>query len=382
MNDYQELTTRFLNRECSPEEARRLLAYFRSKPGDADMVKLIEATLEQVPSYDDGWDDDLSVQRNRIRIMDAVALSRPAVRKVNWLVAASILFILSIGTSIYLYRHYNPPSDILTGQLGTAGLPGGNRASLILDDGRTIALSEAQSGIVVDEEIRYLDGSEVMDLLVPQHITLSTPTGGTYQVTLSDGTRVWLNAASEISYPSRFDRTERVVKLSGEAYFEVEPSPSNTDVPFKVVTDGQVVEVLGTRFNITAYSDESEVKTTLVEGSVEVSTPHTRMRLEPDQQSILKNGILTYREAYATEEFAWVKGEFHFNDESLASIMRTLARWYGVEIKFANERLKTEVFFGVVSRSDHITQVLDHLAQVGDVRFHIEGNVVHVHEKK
>lgn len=382
MDNYEELTAKFLNRECSPEEAQRLLDYFRTEHGDAEMVKLIEATLGQEPSYEEDPADNLSVDRNRLRVMEAVTAPSPATRKTNWLVAASIIILLSIGAGIYFYTDRSNPSDALVGRLDTQIRPGGNRASLTLADGRMINLSEEHSGIVVEGEIRYLDGSEVVEALEQQYITLATPKGGTYHVTLSDGTRVWLNAASSLLYPSRFEGPERVVRLSGEAYFEVERSQADTKTPFKVITDEQVVEVLGTRFNLSAYSDDPEIRTTLAEGSVEVSTKDARVTLHPDQQSVLKDGVLTQREVLAAEEFAWVRGEFQFNDESLASIMRTLARWYGVEIRFEEERLKTEVFFGVVSRFDHITQVLDQLTQVGDVRFHMDGDTVHVLNKQ
>src|SRR5690606_13352531 len=176
-------------------------------------------------------------------------------------------------------------------------LPGGNRATLTLADGRTINLSEAQTGIVVGDGITYLDGTGVLDnsaSSVSTIMSLSTPKGGTYQITLPDGSKVWLNANSTLKYPSRFGGKERVVELEGEAYFDVsQQSTANSRqasfVPFLVKTNNQTVEVLGTEFNISAYADDPVTKTTLVEGSVKVSAHavNASTLLKPGEQGLL-----------------------------------------------------------------------------------------------
>src|SRR5690606_11646560 len=158
-----------------------------------------------------------------------------------------------------------------------------NRATLTLADGRVVNLSQSQSGIIVGDGITYLDGSTVFGQgagsteqgtrhkgVTTDNLQLTTPKGGTYQITLADGTKVWLNSASTLRYPSRFDGDERIVEMEGEAYFEVAPFSSKSPRPFLVKTENQTLKVLGTHFNVSAYADEEETKTTLVEGAVQI----------------------------------------------------------------------------------------------------------------
>src|SRR5690606_27967693 len=196
------------------------------------------------------------------------------------------------------------------------------RATLTLADGRTIDLSEAQTGIVVGEDVMYNDGSEVMEhrqdnlsgtqkgSLKTNYFVLSTPKGGTYQVTLPDGSKVWLNAGSTLKYPSRFSDGERIVEMTGEAYFSV---IRDEERPFRVTSNGQQVEVLGTEFNVTAYPDDRETKTTLVEGSVRVAlttgrspvTSRSPITLKPGEQSIVRGANIEKQQVDTDEFTAW-----------------------------------------------------------------------------
>lgn len=309
------------------------------------------------------------------RLLDEIILL-PQYRKrrsIYWLsgVAAAVAVIVF---SIMLFDPFSS-SDIA---------PGGNRATLTMADGRTIELSAIQNGIIIGSEgISYEDGSEVEQGESVRSgsslLTLSTPKGGQYQITLPDGTKVWLNAATTLTYPGRFLDGERRVELVGEAYFEVK---KNAHQPFKVVSNQQIVEVLGTHFMVSAYPDEPEIKTTLAEGAVEVSTKNSRLRLLPNQQSVLVDGLLKQVNVIADEELAWVNGEFQFNDESLESIMRKLSRWYQIDVVFEDESLKSEAFYGMVSRFDHISKVLDKLEAIGDVAFHVDSKTVTIRSKK
>jgi transmembrane sensor len=208
--------------------------------------------------------------------------------------------------------------------------------------------------------------------------TIETPKGGQYRIDLPDGTMVWLNAGSSLRYPNRFAGQERKVALTGEAYFEV---AKNKQMPFRVVSGKQVVEVLGTHFNINAYTDEASVKTTLLEGSVNVLLQETHQSelLNPGQQAVVKyNGSSIVVQPVKVEEaVAWKNGYFMFVDADLESIMRQLARWYDVEVAYEGN-LGSLKFGGMVSRSKSIAQTLRILELTGNVRFKVAGRRVTV----
>ena len=253
--------------------------------------------------------------------------------------------------------------------------PGGNRATLTLADGRSIDLSEEQAGIVVGKErILYEKGSEeLVDLEAEEVIplVLSTPKGGAYQIMLSDGTKVWLNAASTFKYPSRFDGMERVVEIEGEAYFSVAKDPER---PFKVISRGQQIEVLGTEFNVSAYADEVDVKTTLVEGSVEllagISDKH--VSLAPNEQSVLRGTVISKQQVNVGPYIAWKNGDFNFDNTPLADMMRQMSRWYGVDVVY-KKGVPNERFSGTMSRDVTLQTVLE-LLRISGVNYHIQGN--------
>src|SRR5690606_11055125 len=213
--------------------------------------------------------------------------------------------------------------------------PGRNRATLSFADGRTIDLNDGKTGIVVGERISYLDGSEVSDIRnlatdiqdngncnlssnTPCLMSLKTPKGGTYQITLPDGTKVWLNAASTLKYPSRFEGDERIVEIEGEGYFSVVRDKGS---PFKVISKGQEIEVLGTKFNIAAYPDDHAMKTTLVEGKVKVSSllqASIESVLIPGQQAVTQGANIEVHTVDIAQYIAWKDGNFHFDNISLA----------------------------------------------------------------
>lgn len=283
--------------------------------------------------------------------------------------------------------------------------PGDNRATLTLADGRMVDLSPEQSGIIVGDGITYLDGSSVLseqvnkltseqadkaeqnDKLTNSQVhNLTTPKGGTYSITLPDGTKVWLNAASTLKYPSRFSGDERIVELEGEAFFEVRKTGSPEDgksgsqkIPFKVITNGQTVEVLGTKFNISAYPDEQEVKTTLVEGKVRVkaaaigvairNTQYTI--LSPKEQAITREAHTIIQQVDVQQFTAWRGGTFRFDDTPLVDIMRQVSRWYDVEVDYS--QLPDKRITGVVSRGERLSAVLRALAISSNVHFILQG---------
>lgn len=256
--------------------------------------------------------------------------------------------------------------------------PGKNSATITLPDGSKVSLSDAKTGVVIDaSKISYSDGSTLVSAagsnlgdtsslrLLSGTTTITTPRGGTYQVVLPDGTRVFLNADSKLEFPGKFSGRERRVKLSGEAYFVV---VHNSKMPFKVESTGQVVEDIGTEFNINAYPDERSTKTTLVEGSAKVN----EVILKPNQQASL-NGTQVNVKKVDTELFiAWKNNQFVFEHDDIRYIMRMISRWYNVEIEYQGE-LPVTTFTGAVSRFANVSEVLRPLESTGQVKFKIEG---------
>lgn len=309
-------------------------------------------------------------------------------RKISgWLpYAAAVIVFLAIG-SLFLDKGLINKEEGLT---ITEIQPGGSRATLILADGSTIELSEAQTGIVVGDGITYLDGSAVMnnaELRIEDgeavFNSITTPKGGTYQITLPDGSRVWLNAASTLKYPSRFADDERVVELEGEAYFDIRQQTldtrQQTKRPFKVMTSGLTVQVLGTQFNISAYADEAETKTTLVAGKVRLSADATgaSVSLVPGEQGRLVDGTIETKQVDTEPYTAWKDGKFVFEQEPLESIMKKLARWYDVEVVYAGNKTYS-TFTGSISRQEHIGEILEKIRFTQAVDFKIEGRRITV----
>lgn len=259
--------------------------------------------------------------------------------------------------------------------------PGKNTATITLPDGSRMQLSDSKTGVVIDaSKITYSDGStlgsegelnlgDISSLrLLNGMTTITTPRGGTYQVVLPDGTKVFLNADSELKFPSKFFGGERRVKLTGEAYFVV---VHNSKMPFKVESTGQIVEDIGTEFNINAYLDEKITRTTLVEGSASVNN----IVLKPNQQSTLSGKSLKVEEVDAELAVAWKNNEFIFEKEDIRYIMRMISRWYNVEIAYHGE-LPSTTFSGGVSRFANVSEVLRPIEATGEVKFKIDGRKI------
>ena len=212
-------------------------------------------------------------------------------------------------------------------------------------------------------------------LETPTIHTLSTPVGGQYQVTLADGTKVWLNAASVLKYPSRFTSSERKVELSGEAYFEVS---KNEKQPFYVfLSDSSGVKVLGTHFNVMSYDNENEKHITLLEGSVLVTTKTHTSKLEPGSQTHIINHLITENNDVDTEEVVgWKNGLFIFHDASMETIMRQVERWYDAKVVFKGE-IKQQ-FNATILRSEPLSKLLHLLELNGYVHFKIENKTIYV----
>lgn len=300
----------------------------------------------------------------------------------NIAAAAAILIIVGLALYFYPQNKITKTEQVFT-QNSTARInPGGNKAVLTLSSGEQIILNEAKDGVLADQSgvaiKKTKDGqliySPVRDYLLGDGLsynTISTPKGGQYQIILPDGTSIWLNAATTIRFPTRFSGKERNVRLiTGEGYFEV---AKNKKMPFRVSSDKQVIEVLGTHFNINNYADESSLKTTLLEGSVRVLAQtgmgKQNVILKPGEQSSV-GSELKVEKADLQEVMAWKNNRFTFNSQPLEGIMRQISRWYNVDVEYRGD-ISGKEFTGTISRYANVTQVLKMLELTNLVHFKI-----------
>lgn len=323
----------------------------------------------------------------------------PAPRRI-WLAAAVLGAILLAGSSIFLLlrnKGHQPAELAVKEAAGKQDIaPGGDNAVLTLSDGSVITLDSAGAGAISvqgNTTVLKQSGGKLAyhatgaaSTQTIQYNTLTTPRGGKYEVMLPDGTSVLLNAASSLRFPTAFPGRNREVVLSGEAYFEV---AKNASQPFRVKLQSQngtdperVVEVLGTSFNIMAYQDESVIKTTLVTGSVRVTSEGTAALLSPGQQAVMDKASPEHIQVKKTgieEAIAWKNNEFYFSNTDIYSIMRQISRWYNVDVRYEDS---LQVFLnGNIQKSVNASQVFKMLELTGEVRFKTAGREVIVSAK-
>ncbi|TCC97782.1 FecR family protein [Pedobacter hiemivivus] len=297
-------------------------------------------------------------------------------------IAAAAILFLALSAGMFFYTNKDKDSVPKLAKHDIA--PGGNKATLTLANGKVINLTEAKTGDLGEQAgiliTKTADGQLIYTIEDSQnnagsslYNTIETPKGGQYQILLPDGSKVWLNAASSLRYPANLTAMkERRVELKGEAYFEVAKVNRK---PFIVGTDKQEVEVLGTHFNVKSYADDNSTKTTLLEGSVQV-TPKSggisEVILKPGFQTELKASGLKVIAVEVEDEIDWKNGDFVFKEERLESIMRKIARWYDVQVVYRDDVPQNVSLEGLVSRSKSISEVLSLIESTGKVHFTIE----------
>ena len=300
----------------------------------------------------------------------------------KWAAAASIAIIIFTGGYLYFYTSSKNfrPNEIVNDIA-----PGKNGATLTLANGQKIFINDAlagniatQSGVSISKNASGQIIYEITDngSNNSEYNTLSTTRGEQTQVRLPDGTLVFLNAESSLKYPTSFKiLNKRQVSLTGEGYFEVAKDKAH---PFIVKTSKQEVEVLGTHFNINTYSSESNVRTTLLEGSVKISSSNNSKILKPNEQAVLTgDGNIKISEADAAVAVAWKNNQFMFDSENIQTVMRMVERWYDVDVEYVGD-ITDEKFWGGVSRFDNVSKVLKSLESTGKVHFKIEGRKIYV----
>jgi transmembrane sensor len=339
---------------------------------------------------------DVEVNRFRSLLQDHIvkaSASSSANNKVRnlyrWRAAAAVLLLVAGGAAWYQFgpgRHRSATE--VTPLAQTDILPGAPKASLVLGDGTEVALDAIQGNGLEEKDGTRINkdsgklvyhvagnaGNEVM------FNTLSTPRGGEYQLVLPDGTKVWLNAASSLRFPTKFVAKDRTVYLTGEAYFEV---AQNAAQPFQVqLNNGMKVAVLGTAFNIMAYDDEYAVNTTLVTGKIKVAQQNgSSVLLAPSQQAVLPKDSQEFEvsEADIDKTIAWKTGMFEFDDDDITTVMRQLARWYDVKVKF-NGPVPDKHYTGSIRKQSTLSQAL-HILKTAGIQYTIEGKQIIVEVK-
>lgn len=298
-------------------------------------------------------------------------------------VAAGILLVLGLGWGWF---HQNSPGDPLL--LTQTIQPGGKKAVLTLADGSVwhigdsaMLIPTAQNHIRIDSSGMLLQaGKEGKTENTETYHLLSIPRGGEFTMTLADGTRVWLNSESELHFPLQFGGEQRIVQLTGEAYFEVAKDAAH---PFVVEVCDSKIQVLGTGFNVRSYSEEGQIVTTLVEGAVCFESIEDRVILKPGEQSILdKEGQLQKRVVEVYPFVAWKEGRFIFRKQRLEDIMVMVSRWYNVEVYFEDDESKEITFSGGMMRNDGFEALMKMIETVGSINCTIKDNTVFIAKRK
>lgn len=371
----RQLFHKYLAGKTSTAETNELLRYFATDQGS----ELLDEFVNE--KFDEGVEVDAELLMKIQPLMDRVGSKlnllihkndKPKpIRKLRLLaIATAAAITIALGTVI-IYKYSKEATSSGPSLAVIDAEPGSNKAVLILSNGTQIDLNHAKNGELAKEagmiatknqegEITYnmAERSTSADIFN----TLKTPNGGTYMVRLPDGSKVWLNAASSLKYPISFlGRDERKVELSGEAYFEV---AHNSAQPFRVVSGDQTVEVLGTHFNINSYSNESQIITTLEEGSVKVSSKTASQLIKPGQRSINHSGNINLESADMETTLAWKNGNIIFKSASVEEIMRQVERWYDVKVSYEGKPSK-RLFSGGISRTSKLSVLLSVLKDSG-----------------
>lgn len=380
------------------EEFLALYEKYMSGQCTADEKKLLDAYRDEMTLAEDGWEDDVVKEddvRTRIwqRLNDSrkvVQLPQRKIAKYRWLQVAAVLAAVLFAGIFFIQRKKNHETDTvkLTNKVAPI-LPGGNKAYLTLANGSRIVLDDAQTGklatrpgVTVSKTgngmlvYHFSNSNNNMGAATtPEFNTITTPRGGQYQVVLEDGTRVWLNAASSIKFPQAFTGTTREVELTGEAYFEV---AKNKAKPFIVEVNGTKVQVFGTHFNINAYGDNNDVTTTLLEGSVRMSSGSSAVMLMPGQQgdAALNGAAIKVSQADIQQTMAWKNGLFIFRDLNITEVMKQVGRWYDVDVEYRDDEVKNNEFGGTISKYKNINELLDVMVLTRSIHYKIEGRRV------
>ncbi|MBV8253269.1 MAG: DUF4974 domain-containing protein [Chitinophaga sp.] len=380
MSYFESLFRKSLEHTSSEAEKKELQELIATSDHDEELVQLLDeaiaTTIEEQELPDDRAKEILAL------ILDAgkKRKQKPLLVSMRWWAAAAV--VLLGGFSWFAFRHTMQPvhSSTSTAVAMQDILPVSQSAILTLADGRQVALDSLQTGNISNTSgaaihlqkgsISYIGGQSVSNT----YNTLSTPRGRIFHLILPDGSEVWLNAASSLRYPIAFTSTERVVELQGEAYFEIKQSASS---PFRVKVHGDnEIQVLGTGFNVNAYTNEPHVTTTLLHGSIQAVTANQKRLLKPGQQALMNNDHIHLQLADTSQATAWKEGVFQFDSTNIQTVMNQLERWYDIEVIYENG-IPDIQFGGKMERDLSLNHIL-RIMEISNVHYRLEGKKLYI----
>ncbi len=396
--DVEEVLIRYLNNNCTPAEAEELFTFLEKDESNRLLLTRLKEDFGNVDVYNIERDNYSS----RIRASLQEKVGKPPVKRMHarrWLMmaASAIIFIITTGGYLFFKEVSGDKASVTPHDNGNRFRndisPAKNKPMLILADGQSILLDSVDNGTLTKQgstKVLKLDNDQ-LSYYSPEpadqkgkaevlYNTIIIPPGGQYQLVLPDGTKTWLNASSSMRFPVVFTGQQRIIELTGEAYFEVQKDASR---PFLIkLHKGGEVEVTGTRLNIMAYDNEPEMTTTLIEGVLQVKSGGATGRLRPGQQAqVQQSDIKIIKNVDIDEVIAWKNGLFDFNNADITYVMRQLSRWYDVEVQYKNG-IPDGHYTGSVHRKSSITAVLKMLELAGDVHFEVDGKNVTVFQNR
>jgi len=370
--EYLLLYEKYISGNCSPEETERLYAF-------NDGFELINGDHPSATEQESG-------DRIRTQLQE---MMEPPVRPLFpypnlFKIAAVLLVTAGLGFFFYQRDVRVRNQDKVTLKAAQPIVPGRPSATLTLANGTTLNLNDVKNGVITssaslsitksDQQSICYTSAKTRNLNTDEKNTITVPRGGSYTINLPDGTKVWMNSASALTYPVNFSGKTRTVQLRGEAYFEV---AKNKALPFIVESQNTKVEVLGTHFNVKAYENDPSVQTTLLEGSVRFSNAARGIILKPGEQgeALRNNAQLITRTVNTNQAMSWKNGYFMFQESSVTEIMDQISRWYDVDVEIRGD-LDQKTFGGIYSRNKDINELLKGLELTGLVHFKIEGRKI------
>jgi ferric-dicitrate binding protein FerR (iron transport regulator) len=384
-NRLKYLLDQYISKTISPEDEQELFTLIAQGNYDDEIKEYMSGLWQMQYS-------ELMTKQQSKRILNAVfnhksakvvSIQRAPKRRFIWVAASIILIVASVSLYLLVGRHTSTPSlsNNQNKQTTNDVMPGTSGAILKLDDGSSIVLDNASNGNLIHQGntlvvkngagISYVNDAAKNGTQI-HYNTVETPKGRQFQLILEDGTKVWLNAASSIKFPVAFIGKQRIVEITGEAYFEVAKDKLK---PFQVMCNGSMVEVLGTHFNVNAYADEESMNTTLLEGSVKIVKGSNQKIIRPGEQAQVHNdgSVHTTTNINIDEVVAWKNNTFLFDNTDVKKLMRQLSRWYNVDVVFKGSTEEPLTLYGTISRTATLSTVLKMLESTGDVKLSIEG---------
>jgi transmembrane sensor len=376
--DYQELLLKkYLDGQCSPEEIATLYSWLLSSDAHKPLLAVMQQDFERIMEAQSPVPEELS---NRIenRLMAAISREKVVHMRVayrwKWAAAATVAILLTTGVTLF-YGLRKPAAPVLAMKAAADVKPGTNKAVLTLADGSVVTLDSTgnqvilQGGTKVEQKNGQLQYAASGGNAAIGYNMLKVPRGGQFTIVLPDGTQVWLNSASSLRYPTAFTGNSRTVEMQGQGYFEVK---KNARQPFIVKVNSVEVQVLGTGFDIMAYEDEEELRTTLVSGAVKVKQGGVEKYLKPGEQAAIDNstGVMSVRNADVQGVVAWKTGFFEFDNANINIILRQLARWYDIEVD--TRTVDKRLFGGRINKDLPLSEMLSLLESSG-AKFNLEG---------